>query len=156
MPNFTLDDTDPTLAFSPAWATQLPSDPDLDHFFDRTYHAAQADGATMTFQFNGFAFALYGSKGPGHAKFQVQFDSTVLTLDAAQPQTAFHQQLFAHAFGNGSESATHLVKLTAVLSGDGIQGRWLDIDYITFASAPDSQWTSSIGTVTSSPPWLTG
>ncbi|KAI0355272.1 hypothetical protein OH77DRAFT_1437169 [Trametes cingulata] len=173
MPNFTLDDSDPTLAFAPGqWATQLPSDPDLDLFFDRTYHAAQADGASVSFQFSGFAFALYGSRGPGHGKFQVQFDDTVVTLDAFAPTTAFHQELFAHAFGNASASSpsssnssdggsgsgmgTHLVKVTAVLSGDGVRGRWFDLDYVTFASAPESASTSSIGTVTSLPPWLSG
>lgn len=121
MSNFTLDDTDPSLTYSSnGWAIQPPTDPDLQEFFDQTYHAAQTDGATVSFTFQGTAFALYGSKGPGHVralsssapwnrhpsgrscaaqgKFQVQFDSTVVNLDASASQTAFRQQLFAHTF----------------------------------------------------------
>ncbi|KAH9857401.1 hypothetical protein C2E23DRAFT_927322 [Lenzites betulinus] len=154
MSNFTLDDTDPSLSYSSnGWAVQSPTDPDLTEFFDETYHAAQADGATMSFTFQGTAFALYGSKGPGHGKFQVQFDSTVVNLDASASQTAFRQQLFAHTFS--PPASTHLVKVTAVLSGDGLQGRWMDVDYITFSSAPSNATSTDIGTITSSPPWLT-
>ncbi|KAI0628928.1 hypothetical protein C8Q77DRAFT_1067482 [Trametes polyzona] len=157
MSNFTLDDTDPTLTYSAnGWATQLPTDPDLDEFFDRTYHAAQTDGASMTFTFRGVGFAVYGTKGPGHGKYRVQFDSTVVTLDASAPETAFRQELFAHTFTPANASATHFVNLTAVLSGDGVQGRWLDVDYITFASSPASDAAPSVSTITSLPPWLTG
>ncbi|CDO68093.1 hypothetical protein BN946_scf185044.g1 [Trametes cinnabarina] len=154
--NFTLDDSDPSLSYSPAgWAVQLPNDPLLDRFFDSTYHAAQQDGATLSFTFAGSAFAVYGSKGPGHAKLQVQFDTTVVNnIDTFASQTAFGQVLFAHSFG--SASAQHSVKLTAVLSGDGLQGKWLDVDYITFTTAFNASSTASIGTVTSSPPWLAG
>ncbi|KAI9069936.1 hypothetical protein FKP32DRAFT_1690981 [Trametes sanguinea] len=154
--NFTLDDSDPSLSYSPGgWAVQLPDDPQLDQFFDRTYHAAQEDGATVSFTFAGSGFAVYGSKGPGHAKLQVQYDSTVVNnIDTSAAQTAFGQVLFAHSFG--SAPAQHSVKLTAVLSGDGLQGKWLDVDYITFTTAYNASSTAAIGTVTSSPPWLAG
>lgn len=69
-------------------------------------------------------------------KFQVQFDSTVVNLDASAATYQFQQELFAHTFTPVNGSASHLVKLTAVLSGDGLQGKWLDVDYITFASGP--------------------
>ncbi|TFK87662.1 hypothetical protein K466DRAFT_565251 [Polyporus arcularius HHB13444] len=151
--NFTVDDADPTFAYSTGWAVQSDTDADRDEFFQGTYHAATADEASMSFQFQGSAFALYGSKGPGHAKYQVQFDSTVATLDAYADETAFRQELFSHVFSPNGTSAVHLVKVTALLSGDGIKGKWLDVDYITFTSGPGT--TSSIGTATSTPPWET-
>ncbi|KAI0761526.1 hypothetical protein BD413DRAFT_617049 [Trametes elegans] len=153
--NFTLDDADPSLSYSTdGWAVQRTDDADLDEFFDRTYHAAQQDGATMTFTFSGSAFALYGSKGPGHAKLQVVFDGTAVVLDASAPQSLFRQELFQHAFGPANETGQHQVKLLAVLSGDGLKGKWLDVDYITFTAGGGA--TSAIGTVTSTPPWLDG
>ncbi|OSC96830.1 hypothetical protein PYCCODRAFT_1472280 [Trametes coccinea BRFM310] len=154
--NFTLDDSDPSLSYSPGgWAVQPPNDPQLDQFFDRTYHAAQQDGATLSFTFAGSGFAVYGSKGPGHAKLQVQYDTIVVNnIDTSAAQTAFGQVLFAHSFG--SAPAQHSVKLTAVLSGDGLQGKWLDVDYITFTTAYNASSTSAIPIVTSSPPWLAG
>ncbi|RDX41154.1 hypothetical protein OH76DRAFT_1365049 [Lentinus brumalis] len=151
--NFTVDDADPTFAYSTGWAVQSDTDVDRDEFFQGTYHAATADEASMSFQFQGSAFALYGSKGPGNAKYQVQFDSTVATLDAYADETAFRQELFSHVFSPNGTSAVHLVKVTALLSGDGIKGKWLDVDYITFTSGPGT--TSSIGTATSTPPWET-
>ena len=63
----------------------------------------------------------------------MQFDSTVVNLDASADETAFRQELFSHSF-SANESAQHLVKVTAVFSGDGVQGKWLDVDYITFTS----------------------
>ncbi len=66
----------------------------------------------------------------------MQFDSTVATLDAYADETAFRQELFSHVFSPNGTSAVHLVKVTALLSGDGIKGKWLDVDYITFTSGP--------------------
>ncbi len=66
--NFTVDDADPTFAYSTGWAVQSGTDADRDEFFQGTYHAATADEASMSFQFQGSAFALYGSKGPGHVR----------------------------------------------------------------------------------------
>ncbi|KAH9885079.1 hypothetical protein C8Q73DRAFT_660246 [Cubamyces lactineus] len=154
--NFTLDDSDPSLSFSTSdWAIQNSSDPYLDRFFDNTYHVAQRDGATISFQFQGSGFAIYGSTGPGHAKFSVQYDNVVANnLDASASQTRFRQQLFAHTFG--SESQPHTVKLTAVLTGVGLAGEWLDVDYITLTSPANASTSSGLPTVTAVPPWLSG
>ncbi|KAI1787741.1 hypothetical protein LXA43DRAFT_1064157 [Ganoderma leucocontextum] len=149
--NFTVDDSDPSISYSPnGWALQSQNDPDLDQFFQQTYHVATQDGATMSFQFSGSAFTLYGSKGPSHAAFQLQFDGTIVNLDASAQTTAFRQELFTHSFSPNGTAAQHLVKVTAVLEG---KNKWLDLDYITFTSGSGS--TSSIGTATSAPPWLT-
>ena len=64
----------------------------------------------------------------------MQFDSTVVTLDASADETAFRQELFSHVFSSDGTSSVHLVRMTAVLSGDGVQGKWLDVDYISFTS----------------------
>ncbi|KAI0648575.1 hypothetical protein C8Q79DRAFT_581764 [Trametes meyenii] len=151
--SFTLDDSDPSLAYSAdGWAVQPPGDPQLGEFFQRTYHAAQQDGATLKFQFSGTAFAIYGSKGPGHALYRVQADNVVVNLDASAPQTEFQQELVTHTF---DQSGVHTVTLTALLSGVGLKGKWLDVDYITFTTTNGSTVASpNIATVTSTPPWF--
>ncbi|KAI0669340.1 hypothetical protein C8Q78DRAFT_1095822 [Trametes maxima] len=147
--SFTLDDSDPSLAYSvDGWAVQPPGDPQLGEFFQRTYHATQQDGATLKFQFSGSAFAIYGSKGPGHALYRVQADNVVVNLDASAPQTEFQQELVTHTF---DQSGVHTVILTALLSGVGLKGKWLDVDYITFTT---TNCRPNIATVTSTPPWF--
>ena len=62
MPNFTVDDADPTFAYSGGWAVQSDSDPDREEFFQETYHVATADGATASIQFlwgKPFAFSIH-------------------------------------------------------------------------------------------------
>ena len=67
--NFTVDDADASFIYSAnGWAVQSQNDPDLNQFFQRTYHVATQDQATMSFQFSGSAFTLYGSKGPSHVR----------------------------------------------------------------------------------------
>lgn len=66
--NFTVDDADPSFSYSNGWAVQSDSDADRDEFFQSTYHVATVDGASMSFQFQGSAFTLYGSRGPGHVR----------------------------------------------------------------------------------------
>ncbi|KAM5533664.1 hypothetical protein V8D89_012631 [Ganoderma adspersum] len=149
--NFTVDDSDPSISYSAnGWAVQSQNDASLDQFFQRTYHVATQDKAFMVFQFQGTAFTLYGSKGPGHATFDVQFDGTVSdNLDASASMTAFRQVLFTHSFGGAATQ--HLVNVTAHLEG---KNRWLDLDYITFTDNGSTS-SPSIGTATSTPPWLT-
>jgi len=101
---------------------------------------------------------VYGSTGPGHANFTLQFDGNVITKSASSPQTQFQQLLYHYAFPPGSPSP-HFVSLTARLSGDGVQGGWLDFDYITIsqnASDPNPSSTSAVVQLpTLLPPWAT-
>ncbi|TBU29224.1 hypothetical protein BD311DRAFT_273946 [Dichomitus squalens] len=150
--NFAVDDADPSISYSPnGWDVQSANDPDLDKFFQETYHVAAQDGATMVFQFIGSAFALYGSKGPQHAQFNLQYDNIVVPLDASASTTAFQQELFSHSFASDGNATQHTVKVTAILNG---MNNWLDIDYITFTNGNGT--TSSIQTATTNPPWLSG
>lgn len=65
--NFTIDDTSPQLIYSTGgWGTQSPADTRSSEFFQRTYHAAQTDGASMNMTVSGSAVYLYGSRGPSH------------------------------------------------------------------------------------------
>ncbi|EMD34234.1 hypothetical protein CERSUDRAFT_97493 [Gelatoporia subvermispora B] len=130
--NFTLDDTSPDLAYSPGWAVQSPTDPSLSRFFQGTYHTPQIDGATVNFTFTGNAVALYGTTGPTHANFSVQFDSSIINLSAYTPQQQYQQVLFQRTFGPSSQTSQHFIQLTAVLDGQGVLGRWLDLDYVLF------------------------
>ena len=67
--NFTVDDADPSISYSTnGWNVQFPNDTDLDQFFERTYHVAVQDRASLIYQFVGSAFTLYGSKGPEHVR----------------------------------------------------------------------------------------
>ncbi|PIL33358.1 hypothetical protein GSI_04809 [Ganoderma sinense ZZ0214-1] len=149
--NFTVDDSDPSISYSAnGWAVQSQNDPDVGQFFQKTYHVATQDQATMVFQFSGTAFTLYGSKGPSHATFDVQYDGNKLDgVGASASTTAFRQALFSYSFGG--TAAQHLVNVTAHLEG---QNRWFDLDYITFTGNGTTS-SPSIGTATTAPPWLT-
>ncbi|THH29017.1 hypothetical protein EUX98_g5175 [Antrodiella citrinella] len=157
--NFTLDDTSSQLDYTPgAWAVQPPSDTQRTQFFQDTYHSAQEDGAQLNMSINGLSFYLYGSKGLGHGNFSVQYDDTIIFLSAYADASAFQQLLFSHTFDPNSTSP-HFVSLTARLTGSGVRGSWLDIDYVTFTSPSSSTsplTVSSGATVlpTVVPPWV--
>ncbi|KAH8100399.1 hypothetical protein BXZ70DRAFT_189872 [Cristinia sonorae] len=162
--NFTLDDTSPQLVYTPdAWSIQQSFDPKAVNFFQSTYHAAQVDNAHLNMSIVGSAFALYGSKGPGHGNFSVQFDDGIIFLSAYAEETKFQQLLFSHVFED-PEPSTHFVSLTARLSGSGIHGPWLDFDFVTFTNTNTTPPSSSFGATatatgikipTAAPPWLT-
>ncbi|OCH84155.1 hypothetical protein OBBRIDRAFT_432113 [Obba rivulosa] len=130
--NFTLDDTSPDLGYTSGWAVQSPNDPGLSHFFQGTYHVAQTTGANVTFTFTGSYIAIYGSKGPSHASFSVQADNDVFFLSAAAPSQQFQQILFEHTFAPPSQPGSHSITLSAILDGSDVEGRWLDLDYVSF------------------------
>ena len=71
----------------------------------------------------------------------MQYDNVVVNnLAASASQTRFRQKLFGHSFGSDTGSQSHTVKLTAVLSGEGLAGEWLDLDYITFTSSSNARF----------------
>lgn len=95
------------------------------------YAAHTAHPLSCIDEISSFESTIAHTLPSAQAKYQVQFDNTVINLDASADTTAFRQELFAHTF---SASGVHTVKLIAVLAGDGIKGRWLDVDYITFSA----------------------
>ncbi|TFY57500.1 hypothetical protein EVG20_g8523 [Dentipellis fragilis] len=135
--NFTLDDSSPQLIYSADWELQPANDPSLSSFFQSTYHAALEPKASVNLTFTGTAVYIYGSKGPGHAKFSVQCDGVIANVDASAAQTRFQQLLFSYTFPNSTSSA-HFV---ALVTQPGTNGNWLDIDYVTFAQ--DAQSSSA-------------
>src|SRR5258706_12639944 len=98
--NITLDDTSPSLNYSPQWRRQPVAD---DHYFLDTYRASQTKGDTVTLTFDGereserslvasdrcrsladsyshfpgSAIYIYGSRGPNHSNYSCQFDDFV-------------------------------------------------------------------------------
>lgn len=68
--DYTLDDTAPQLVYSPdGWLIQSSNDTSRSLFFNGTYHAAQADGATVNVTVVGSSsISIYGSTGPGHVR----------------------------------------------------------------------------------------
>ncbi|EJD06137.1 uncharacterized protein FOMMEDRAFT_18330 [Fomitiporia mediterranea MF3/22] len=107
----------------------------------------------------GSAIYLYGSKGPGHANYSIQFDNFIIFFSASDSQTEYQQPLFGHTFNT---SGTHFVSFTAHHDG---ANQWLDLDFITItvnqtdsnATVPSPAGTSSpspTASPTISPPWV--
>ncbi|KZT03361.1 uncharacterized protein LAESUDRAFT_365987 [Laetiporus sulphureus 93-53] len=153
--NFTLDDDSPDLIYSASgWGIQSASNPDLESYFQRTYHVAEADGATVNFTFTGSALAIYGSTGPGHADFDVQFDDDVIELSAFAAETQFQQLLFQRFFSSPANASSHFISLKAKYTS---VGTWLDVDFLTFTDGAIS-WTAttSAAVATVTPPYISG
>ncbi|CCM06165.1 uncharacterized protein FIBRA_08405 [Fibroporia radiculosa] len=172
--NYTLDDDDPRISYaSAAWDIQNSSNPDLDAYFDRTYHLARSSGASFNFTFTGSAFSLFGSKGPGHvrhsssvlpppalttdaralrtqADFSVQCDGDVYpNLSAVASETQFQQLLFQCPFANAT---AHLVQIVAEFPD--ITHTWFDVDFLTFADG-GAKATTTLPVGTAIPPYQT-
>ncbi|PSS37228.1 hypothetical protein PHLCEN_2v917 [Hermanssonia centrifuga] len=146
--NFTLDDTAPQLSYLPNyWGIQSSSDPSTLSFFDQTYHAAQRNGASVNMSIVGTAVYLYGSKGPNHGNYSVQFDADIVFLSAEADVMQFQQLLFQTTFAQSS--SPHFVSLTALTTNEN---PWLDLDYITVSSA-DNTTAGSVALNTVVPPW---
>ncbi|TCD64707.1 hypothetical protein EIP91_003750 [Steccherinum ochraceum] len=153
--NFTLDDTSSELVYSTnQWSTQPTSGSDSSQFFQETYHVAVEDGAKLNMSISGSAFALYGSKGPGHGNFSVQYDDAIIYLSAYSEQSSFQQVLYSQSF-DAKHPSPHFVSLTAILNGDGIHGSWLDFDYITVSTGSSSPANTGGGIPVTDPPWQT-
>ncbi|KAL5490594.1 hypothetical protein ACEPAI_5428 [Sanghuangporus weigelae] len=158
--NLTIDDSSTDIIYSSNWAVQSSiNDPNTDHFFQSTYHSAQGDGASANLTFSGTAIYLYGTKGPGHANYSVQFDNFIIFYSANQSETEYQQLLFGQTFNT---SGTHFVSLTSRHASS--TDNWLDLDYITItvnetdsnsgvASASASA-TPPTASPTISPPWV--
>ncbi|KAL5528949.1 hypothetical protein ACEPAG_4923 [Sanghuangporus baumii] len=158
--NLTIDDSSTDIIYSSNWAVQSSiDDPNTDRFFQSTYHSAQGDGASANLTFNGTAIYLYGTKGPGHANYSVQFDNFIIFYSASQSETEYQQLLFGQTFNT---SGTHFVSLTSRHASS--TDNWLDLDYITITlNATDSNSgvasasasaTTPTASPTISPPWV--
>ncbi|KZT66672.1 hypothetical protein DAEQUDRAFT_442196 [Daedalea quercina L-15889] len=151
--NFTLDDDASQIIYSAGWAIQGTHSADLDQYFERTFHVAEQDGASVNITFSGSAIAIYGSTGPGHADYTVQFDDDVLPSQSAYASTTqFQQLLFQRDFSSSNAAGTHFVSLKAVFTD---QGNWLDLDFLTFTDGnitSGASTTAAVATVT--PPYL--
>ncbi|KAH9921007.1 uncharacterized protein B0H18DRAFT_1213150 [Fomitopsis serialis] len=90
----------PARSSIPPGGASSPDNADLDEYFDRTYHVAEQDGASVNVTFSGSAIAIYGSTGPDHADYKVQFDDAVIfpTQSAFASKTQFQQLLFQYDF----------------------------------------------------------
>ncbi|KAH8117653.1 hypothetical protein DFH11DRAFT_1038295 [Phellopilus nigrolimitatus] len=155
--NLTIDDTSVDIIYSQNWAVQSAQDPNTDQFFQSTYHSAQADGASANITFTGSSIYLFGSKGPGHANYSVQFDNLVIYYSGIAETTEYQAPLFGYTFTN---YGTHFVSLTSHFTPNG---EWLDLDYLTISvnetggpSSPSTITAASGATTTQSilPPWL--
>ncbi|KZT18544.1 hypothetical protein NEOLEDRAFT_1143261 [Neolentinus lepideus HHB14362 ss-1] len=153
--NYSIDDTNPDISYSsaPGWSVQSPSDSDLHSFLGGTYHAADSDGASFNITFGGSAVYIYGSKGPGHADYDIVYDDTLLQGNSAYAATtAFQQPLFAHVFDtNTSSGSSHFVSLIVRYNSTN---QWLDVDYITM-TMPGAELSVTMPQPTAtSQPWL--
>ncbi|KAL5533413.1 hypothetical protein ACEPAF_5189 [Sanghuangporus sanghuang] len=156
--NLTIDDSSTDINYSSNWAVQSSTDdPNTDRFFQSTYHSAQGDGASANLTFSGTAIYLYGTKGPGHANYSVQFDNFIIFYSANQSETEYQQLLFGQTFNT---SGTHFVSLTSRHASS--TDNWLDLDYITItvnetdsnSGVASASATPPTASPTISPPWV--
>ncbi|KAH7096115.1 hypothetical protein BKA62DRAFT_41742 [Auriculariales sp. MPI-PUGE-AT-0066] len=140
--NVTFDDTSPYFSFSSDWRVQPANDASTNSFWQGTYHAAQSKGAQMSLTFNGAGIYLYGTKGPGNAKYSIEIDDKAFYLDAKASKTAYQQLLYSSTFKYGSHTLTLRHEGTgAAVGGDG---GWLDVDFIMVTiPLPDGVQTQS-------------
>jgi hypothetical protein len=145
--NVTLDDTSPNLNYSSQWRRQPADD---DRYFLKTYRASQSKGDTMSLAFTGkprdrdiahdlyrllsrtnskqstgSAVYIYGSLGPNHGNYSVQFDNAVQFFPGFSNNFTYQSLLFSRSFGLG----THSVVLT------NQQNFWLDVDFVVVTIA---------------------
>ncbi|THH05148.1 hypothetical protein EW145_g5009 [Phellinidium pouzarii] len=153
--SLTIDDSSLDIIYSSDWAKQSNDDPNADLFFQSTYHSAQADCASVNLTFTGSAVYLYGTKGPEHANYSVQFDNTTVLHSARANETKYQEPLFTFIFNT---SGTHFVSFTSHFVPEG---QWLDLDYISIttngtesAPLPAASSVSPSKSPTISPPWL--
>jgi len=151
--NFTLDDDSSQIVYSAGWGVQSADNSDLDQYFARTYHVAEQDGASVNVTFIGSAIAIYGSTGPDHADYTVQFDDDVLPNQSAfASKTQFQQLLFQYDFSTGNVAGIHFVSLQAIFTS---RGDWLDVDFLTFTDGNiTTAATSTAAAATVTPPYL--
>ena len=143
--NITLDDTSPSLNYSSQWRRQPTAD---DHYFLDTYRASQSKGDTVTLTFDGehreIVYALYrlrirvdlkhfpgsgiyiyGSRGPNHGNYSVQFDDAVQFFPGFSNDVKYQSLLFSRTFTSGP----HNIVLT------NQENFWLDIDFVAITIA---------------------
>ncbi|KAI0060911.1 hypothetical protein BV25DRAFT_915422 [Artomyces pyxidatus] len=144
--NYTLDDASAYIFYSPNWEVQ-GNDPDVASFFQSTYHAALADGASLNFTFLGSAIYMYGSRGPQHAQYSVNCDGVVANMTANTSQMGFQQLLYSRDSLN--DSAPHTVSIVVRTAKEK---NWFDLDYVTFSQGSSLLLNAS---PTLNPPWAT-
>jgi len=143
--NITLDDSAPSLNYSSKWRRQPSAD---DNYFLKTYRASQSKGDTMTLTFDGenharararrcslihinvrhfpgSAIYVYGSRGPNHGNYSVQFDDAVQFFPGFSNDVKYQSLLFSRTFTSGP----HSIVLT------NQENFWLDVDFVAITVA---------------------
>ncbi|KZO89752.1 hypothetical protein CALVIDRAFT_33514 [Calocera viscosa TUFC12733] len=123
MVNITLDDTSPFITYSDGWGIQSPQDPDLDYYFQDTYHGTETVGANATIVFSGSGVFIFGSTGPNHGNLQVSVNGAHQTFSAYSTTPLFQQCLFS-SMVDASYNEVILINI------GGPSGNYLDLDYI--------------------------
>ncbi|KAJ7155310.1 hypothetical protein C8R46DRAFT_1117400 [Mycena filopes] len=131
--NLTVDDFDSLITYpdQSQWTTPDPSaahDPALDIWFDGTYHRTNVTGASLSFEFKGSEFYLFGAAGPAFGSYAISIDgrkAEECTAHAAQ--NASQHLLFSTA---RLPYADHVVKVTNLGTRHRGEGTDLLVDFV--------------------------
>ncbi|KAJ3514114.1 hypothetical protein NLJ89_g2558 [Agrocybe chaxingu] len=135
-----LDDTDPSLVYSPSSSWVLNSG---SEFANNTLHFSKDPNASVSMNFSGDAIAVYGTMSPDHANIRMALNGDVQTvvggsrgvISAVRPQILLY---YRADLGPGQHTLT--------MSGESqtTTGPFIDLDFISvFATAESPTPTST-------------
>ncbi|CAA7261734.1 unnamed protein product [Cyclocybe aegerita] len=131
-----LDDTDPSLVYSPSSSWELKSG---SEFANNTLHFSRDPNASVSVNFSGDAIAVYGTVSPDHANIRMALDGDVQTvvggsggvISAVRPQIL----LYYHAdLGPGQ----HTLTMSGESQTQTTTGPFIDLDFISVFSTAES------------------
>jgi hypothetical protein len=147
-----VDDVSPLLIYSDGWSDTNTGDSEFINYANKTFHATQVQGASMTLQFFGTAIYVAGAKRFNHVcelvrllnvfyitlMYQDQFTATLdnsasIGNGFASHPGEFEQILFSQT---GLESTYHTLVMTDTPTRN--DRPFLDIDYVEFTTGDDS------------------
>ncbi|KAG5337939.1 hypothetical protein C0989_008639, partial [Termitomyces sp. Mn162] len=149
--NITVDDFDSVLSYADQslWETPDPSRPSFDAsatpWWMGTYHKTDIVGASVAFNFTGPAIFIYGQSGPLYGSYEVEIDSTVLTLSAYAANDVSEQTLL-YGTSNLSYAFHTLILRNVGAKNADAGGNALLFDYLrtTIQLAPAGATVSNV------------
>jgi hypothetical protein len=128
MASFSLvvEDSSPLISYAPdgAWVDTI-DDPLIASYSGRSLHKTTAQGATVTFNFNGTGVRFLGGRRPGYGNYTLTVDKKVVQTGTARNQTPSLRNVL------GAVSDLPDGPHTAVLTTNG--GGGVDLDWIEVA-----------------------
>ncbi|EIW77706.1 hypothetical protein CONPUDRAFT_156891 [Coniophora puteana RWD-64-598 SS2] len=139
--NFLLDDKSPLILYGEQFLTSPGNDYLAASYYLGTYTVTDVNGTSLTWSFNGTAFAIYGVRSANHGAYAYSIDGGAPQAMTGDTTDLLFQQPLVQI--SGLQQGTHTVELTNLGTGNA---SYLDVDMITFQSdiGGDEQLVSSV------------